>query len=89
MLLQATRHLGFNALSLQYSNIAATIPLLLALSLPIDGTDWAAQLDCWGTLDWVVLMLLSTVVFIGSGLALQVGHRARYPECQPLHCLQL
>lgn len=72
---QATRHMGIRITTLQYASLCASMPVLAAVSLPLDGTDWAAQLGAWGTADWCVLVVLGSVVFLGLAFALQVNWR--------------
>lgn len=70
--LQATRHCGFKIWVLQYLFIFSVLFTMLALSLPIEGTDWAAQLAGWGATDWCLLALLGSLVYVGSNFAIQV-----------------
>lgn len=69
--LQATRHLGFNPWHLQYVFITVTLVLLLALSLPINGTNWGEDLAGWTAADWSVLAVLGSVINIGTNLTMQ------------------
>ncbi|KAL4440433.1 hypothetical protein ABPG75_003434 [Micractinium tetrahymenae] len=64
--IQATRHCGFKIWVLQYQFIFSVLFTMLTLSLPIEGTDWAAQLAGWGATDWCLLALLGSVVYVGS-----------------------
>lgn len=47
-------------IDLQYMHFCVSIPLLTALSLPLDDTDWAAQLGGWDAVDWGVLSVLGS-----------------------------
>ena len=44
---------------------------MLAISLPVDGVGWAAQLGTWNAGDWCVLVALGAT-FVACGLAMQV-----------------
>lgn len=57
---------------MQWYYLALSVLLLLPLSLGIDGTAWGAQFSGWSAVDWTVLVLTSTVVYIGANAALQV-----------------
>jgi hypothetical protein len=73
LLLQATRHMGFTALHLQHYMCITSILLFTCLSLPVDGTDWAAQFAGWGAPDWASLVSLGSAAYLGSGTLMQVG----------------
>ena len=51
---------------LQYCYLGFSVTVLLPLSLPIDGTDWASQFATWGAANWALLLLVSSVVCIGA-----------------------
>lgn len=70
--LQATRHFGFSPLTLQHCMNVASVLIFTALSLPIDGADWAANFVGWGSADWLSLVSLSTACYLGSGMCMQV-----------------
>ncbi|KAI3429327.1 hypothetical protein D9Q98_005422 [Chlorella vulgaris] len=72
ILLQACRHMGFSALRLQHYMNTTSILIYLPLTLPIDGASWGAQFADWSATDWVVLVGLSTVAYMGSGTLMQV-----------------
>lgn len=81
---QATRHLGFNPWHLQYVFITVTLVLLLALSLPINGTNWGEALAGWTATDWSVLAVLGSVINIGTNLTMQrepTGWGLRMSRC--------
>lgn len=48
---------------LQYAYLSLTILVALPLTLPIDGTDWAAQFGGWSGGDWAWLVCGGTVVY--------------------------
>lgn len=48
---------------LQYVYLSLTIAVALPLTLPIDGTDWAAQFGGWSGGDWAWLVCGGTVVY--------------------------
>ncbi len=48
---------------LQYAYLSLTIVVALPLTLPIDGTDWAAQFGGWSGGDWAWLVCGGTVVY--------------------------
>lgn len=73
VLLQACRHLGFTAVTLQHSMNCASVLFYLPLTLPLDGTAWGTQFAGWGAADWAALLALSTVAYMGSGIFMQVG----------------
>ncbi len=57
---------------MQYYYLGLCILVLLPLSLHINGADWSAQFVSWGVSDWAVLVLVSSVVCVGSIYAIQV-----------------
>ena len=69
---QATRHLGLKSEQLNHAFFIAGCLLFAALSLPIDGADWAAQLGPWTAGDWLILLALGSVCYLGSAAAVQV-----------------
>ncbi|KAI7835570.1 hypothetical protein COHA_010531 [Chlorella ohadii] len=69
--LSATRHLGFSPWNCQYLYMGVTLVLLLCLSLPVNGTHWAADLSGWSAADWSVLALLGSVINVGTNLTMQ------------------
>lgn len=69
---QASRHLGFNGVVIQYVSQASIVILLLPVTLGANGTDWSGM-AAWTASNWVVLVLLGTVVGVGCGFAIQVG----------------
>lgn len=71
--LQATHHLGLKAERLNHTFMLSGIVLFTALSLPIDGTDWAAQFGPWTAGDWLVLCTLGSVCYVYSATAMQVS----------------
>ena len=54
---------------LQYLYLTLTIVVALPLTLPIDGTDWAAQFGGWSGGDWAWLVCGGTVVYGEACLA--------------------
>lgn len=64
-------------LQLQHCMNTLSILFFLCLSLPIDGTGWGATFGQWGATDWLALVGLSTVAYLGSGMFMQVGLCAR------------
>lgn len=66
--------MGFSALRLQHYMNTTSILIYLPLTLPIDGASWGAQFEDWSATDWVVLVGLSTVAYMGSGTLMQVGN---------------
>ncbi|KAI7838425.1 hypothetical protein COHA_007797 [Chlorella ohadii] len=70
--LQAFRRLKFTGKMLQYVYLSLTIAVALPLTLPIDGTDWAAQFGGWSGGDWAWLVCGGTVVYaVGQNYLLQ------------------
>ncbi|PRW61466.1 hypothetical protein C2E21_0666 [Chlorella sorokiniana] len=69
--LQAFRRLKFTGKMLQYIYLSLTIVVALPLTLPIDGTDWAAQFGGWSGGDWAWLVCGGTVVYVGQNYLLQ------------------
>ena len=49
-----------------------SIAVLLALSLPIEGADWAGQFAGWDASSWAVLVLTGAVVCVGLNYLLIV-----------------
>jgi hypothetical protein len=64
--------MGFSSARIQYYFMIASIIVLVPISLPLEGTDWAADMAPWNASDWVVLTALGTVVCIGAGILIQV-----------------
>lgn len=64
--------MGFTIQELQYWYLCAACVLLTAITLPLDGTDWGVMAASWTAVDWLVLALLGSVVFVGLAFALQV-----------------
>lgn len=83
---QATRHLGFSAVQTQYLYISATLVVMLAISLPLDGTEWVTQLEPWSAGDWLVLVSCGSVVYVGSSVAMQVRQLCGMQRAEG-HCL--
>lgn len=75
LVLQATRHLGLKSEHLNHAFFLTGCALFAALSLPINGADWAAQLGPWSGGDWCILLALGTVCYLGSAAAVQVCGR--------------
>ena len=71
--MQATRHLGFSSNNLQHTFLTFSILVFLALSLPIDGTAWHEQFANWSGGDWALLAFESSLAYVGSAAAMQVG----------------
>lgn len=57
---------------LQYWYLSVACLLLTAITLPLDGTDWGVM-AAWTPADWLVLVLLGSIVFVGLAFALQVS----------------
>ncbi len=68
---QATRHLGFSSNNLQHTFLTFSIAVFLALSLPVDGTDWHAQFKNWTAGDWLILAFQSSIAYVGSAAVMQ------------------
>lgn len=79
--LQAIRHTGVTGMGLAYMATIVNIVVLAAVSLPLDGTDWAAQISAapsmgpWSAVDWTALAALGSLLNIGVPLAFTVRHR--------------
>jgi hypothetical protein len=70
---------------LQYCYLLVCILVLLPLSLGIEGADWSSQFVGWGGCDWAVLVLVASLVCIGSNFCIQVGHmpgKTRERDCR-------
>ncbi|KAL4425701.1 hypothetical protein ABPG75_009717 [Micractinium tetrahymenae] len=63
--LQASRRLGFTSPLLQCCTFVFSILVLVALSLPLEGADWAGQFAGWDASSWAVLVLTGAVVCVG------------------------
>lgn len=73
--------MGYSATHLQHYFLTFSALVFLALSLPINGTDWKEQFGGWTAGQWLILAFESSIAYVGSAAAMQVRWRFSKSGC--------